>query len=68
VKVYQGISYITYILTEPIYKMSFDDGVNISVADIETCSSDLFYENSVTFYKGHKLTSVLNDKLNGKLR
>jgi len=31
---YQGISYITYILTEQIYKMSFDDSVNISVADI----------------------------------
>jgi len=41
----------TYILTKPIYEISFDDGVNISVADIGTCSSDLFYENFVRFYE-----------------
>jgi len=46
------MSYITYILTKSICKMSFDDGVNINIVDIETCSSDLFYENSVTFYEG----------------
>ena len=43
----------SYILTKPICKMSFDDGVNINVADIETCSSDLFCENSVAFYEAY---------------
>jgi len=47
------MSYNTYILIKPIRKMSFDDGVNISVADIRTCSFDLFYENSVTFYEAY---------------
>jgi len=46
------MSYITYIFTKPICKMSFNDGVNISVADIEMCSSYLFCESSVTFYEG----------------
>ena len=52
---YERMSYITYILTKPICKMSFDDGVNISIADIGMGSSNLFYENSATFYEGGKL-------------
>jgi len=46
------MSYTTYILTKLIYKMSFDDGVNISIVDFGTCSFDLFCKNSVTFYEG----------------
>ena len=42
----------TSIVTKPIYKMSFDYGVNLNVADIGTCSSDLFCENYITFYEG----------------
>jgi len=34
--------------------MSFDDGINISIADIGMCRSYLFCGNSVTFYEGGK--------------
>ena len=47
------MSYNTYILTKPIYEMSFDDSVDISVADIEMCNSNLFCENSITFYEAY---------------
>jgi len=33
--------------------MSFDDGADISVADIGTYSSDLFCENSITVYEAY---------------
>ena len=43
----------TYILTKPICEMSFDDGVDIRVADIGPCGSHLVRENSITFYESY---------------